>query len=78
MTLTVPDQGYAHIRPRSYDAMTGMPFKPWQNMTNDEVVADVLNDLRANDRERDLALRLLDMLEGSPQRAWNGPRRYEG
>lgn len=70
------DPGYVGLRPRSYDALTGLPFRPWTQLKDIEVVEDVLNDMRSNDRERDLALRLLDLLEGKPVRYTRGPRRH--
>lgn len=69
------ERGYDHIRPKSYDSLTGMPYRPWRPMKDIEVVEDVLNDLRSNDRERELALRLLNLIEGAPPRAEKTPRR---
>lgn len=70
------DPGYVGLRPRSYDALTGLPFRPWTPLKDIEVVEDVLNDMRSNDRERDLALRLLDVLEKKPERHDKSPRRH--
>ena len=72
------DGGYEHTRPRSYDFQTGLPFRRWTPMTDMEVVEDVLNDMQSNDRERDLALRLLNLLEGQPPRFENCGRRHRG
>lgn len=77
--MIVPDilKGYEHARPRMYDSITGLPFPRWKPMSGIEVVNDVLNDMHANDRERDLALRLLDAIEGAPPRAENCSRRQQ-
>ena len=61
--LKALEPNYTGLRPRSYDSLTGLPFRPWKHLKNDEVVEDVLNDLRSNDRERDLALRLMEIVD---------------
>ncbi len=70
------DPTYVGLRPRSYDSLTGLPFRRWSPMKDIEVVEDVLNDMRSNDRERDLALRLLDHIDGQPERHAKGARRH--
>lgn len=72
------ERGYDHLRPKSYDSLTGLPFRRWSPMKDIEVIEDVLNDLRSNDRERDLALRMLNLIEGAPPRAENTSRRQRG
>lgn len=43
--------------------VTGLRVREWRGLTDDEVVEDILSDLSSTDRERDLALRLLRVLE---------------
>lgn len=45
------------------DKPTGLRVLAWRHLYHIEVVEIVLNDLSAPDRERDLALRLLEVLE---------------